>query len=611
MFRKYTGDCTRPGKPDRWISDLPARSSAATTFAVAIMLSFTRSHSVSPSLNRCTIFGLGFLALFASLLIYAAGKGIDPTDESMYLLYYAAPARHLFGLSWFQFVGSLWHDLSGGGVFGLRLWGYATMFACAGLCVAALARQYPDLLALDYHGGLALLTVGSMCATLFMPVILTPGYNSITACGLALTLGGVALIQGKRVRSRAGSLFVGFGCALVLFGKPSSLPALLVLLGLWAWRVHPGRRPVLLGALICAVTVPAVIAIHLPIAEIWRLVWEPIHFLVRFSQVTEPMHIGGLAGGLFKFFLIFCSLAALAAICPASFATPAILILSVVIASMLRRHSSFGLHALAFSLALGLIISTAVLSRPGLRRFTQPGGPPMALILLSFALPFCYFLGSAVPLTMVFGNASFFWWITVLLCLGRFEPLPWAKNLSLFCFIACGLWLALWSWHAFSSPYRHEARIWEETTALQDVPGLERIHVTPAYNSWIQRLRVEAATAGFQPETPILDITGGGPGTTLFLGGTPEGANWIPGGYAMSTEYLRFALDRISPEERRRCWILRLRDDMPRLRFDFGVLREYGIDLEKGYVAVWQDSHPLFRDQEIVLLRPVGFESER
>jgi len=575
------------------------------------MMSITRSRLATPLANPCTSLGIVFLAVFSSLLIYAAGRGIDPTDESFYLLYYAAPARHLFWVSWFQFVGSLWYGLAGGSVFGLRLWGYATMLACAILCVAGLTREYPNLLIRDSNRALALISICSMYATLFMPAILTPGYNSITACGLALVLGGAGLLRGARTRSMAGSFLVGIGCALVVLGKPSSSPVLLGLLGLWAWGARPGRRPLLLAIPICVAAVLAIMLIHLPISAIWRLVWEPINFIMSFHRVREPMHFAGVAKYLLGFSLIFCSLAALAAVCPKRFAAPGVVALSAVAAFMVGRSNSFGIHALAPGLALGLILLTAVLSRPGLRRFAQSEGPPLELILLSFALPFCYFLGSAVPLTMTFGNASFFWWITVLLCLGRMAPSSWARNLSLFCFISCALWLAIWSWQAFSSPHRHESRIWEETAALTVVPGLERVHVTPAYQSWIQRLRAEAESAGFRPGMPVLDISGGGPGLMLFIEASPAGCDWILGGYRMSTEYLRFALDRISTEDRRRCWVLRLKGDQQFLRFDLEVLREYGIDLERGYEAVWQDTHPHYPNRKVVLLRPVGFGPQK
>jgi hypothetical protein len=570
-----------------------------------------KSSAANPFLNPWTSFGLAFFALFALLLVYSAGKGIDPTDESFYLYCYAAPARFLYGLSWFGFAGSIWRDLAGGSVFWLRLLGYVTMLACAGLCVSALARQYPNLLDADENRGMILVIICSIYATLYMPVVLTPGYNSITACGLALTLGGVGLLSGARRSSWAGSLLIGLGCALVLFGKPNSFPALLALLGLWALKVRPELKSVLTAALVCAAIVLAVIVVHMPISETWRLVVEPVSFLFRFHKVMEPMHFGGLARSFFRFFLIFCSLCALAVICPERFAAAAVLALSAVMVFMLRRSSDFGIHALAPSLALGLILLNAVLSRQRLRQFVQPEGPHWDLILLSFAFPFCYFLGTNVPLTMALGNASFFWWITVLLCLGRLRPRPWVRTLSLICFAACVLWMAFWSWHAFSSPYRHGSKIWEETEALTDVPGLERVHVTPAYHIWVQRLRTEAAAAGFRAGMPVLDISGGGPGLMLFIRALPAGSNWILGGYRMSTEYLRFALDHISDEDRPRCWILRLRGDKPFLRFDLGVLRGCGIDPESGYEVVWQDKHPLYPGEEAVLLRPIGLGSKR
>jgi len=575
------------------------------------MLSLKRSRFSTPFLNPWTSLGFVFLALCAALLIYAAGKGIDFTDESFYLLYYAAPARHLFNLSWFQFVGSLWHDLAGGSVFGLRLCGYATMFACAILCLAGLSRAYPILLAADCNRGFALLTVCSIYATLYMPVMLTPGYNSIDACGLALTLGGVALIPRGQTRSFVGSILVGLGCAFVLFGKPNCFLALLVLLALWAWRVRPGRKPVLVAAFVCAVTVFAVIAMHLPISETWRLVWEPVNFLLRVYKVYESMRFEGLGKYVLRSLVTFCSLSAFVTICPKRFAIAGVLTASAVITFMLSHSNSVALGALAPSLALGLLLLTAVQSRRQPQDI-DPEGPSSELILLSFAFPICYFHGSAVPFTMTLGNASFFWWITVLLCLGRLRPVPRIRALSFFCCAACALWLVFWAWHAFSSPYRHGSRIWEETEALTDVPGFERVHVTPFNHSWIQHLRGEAESAGFRPGMPVLDISGGVPGLMLLIDASPAGSNWIFGGYKMSTEYLRFALDRISPEDRRRCWMLRLKGDPPYLRFDLGVLREYGIDPEGSYEAVWQGREPFYQEREIILLRPVGLiPSER
>jgi hypothetical protein len=119
--------------------------------------------------------------------------------------------------------------------------------------------------------------------------------------------------------------------------------------------------------------------------------------------------------------------------------------------------------------------------------------------------------------------------------------------------IAAGFVLALGSllWGTYR-PYGLPAHLLAQDRKLDSGPAAG-VRVDQETLAHVVRLRRIGQENGVRADTPVVDLTGGGPGTALALGGKAPVLPWI---LHVTPHLADVVWDRMSEEERRRAWIV-------------------------------------------------------
>jgi hypothetical protein len=134
-----------------------------------------------------------------------------------------------------------------------------------------------------------------------------------------------------------------------------------------------------------------------------------------------------------------------------------------------------------------------------------------------------------------------------------------------------------------SDPYRQVETIDSQRAAVDINTSGASLAVGGEAAAYIDGLRTDAQISGYQPGTPVLDVTGQSPGLIYALGGTAVGRVWFPGGYYDGVE--RAAAGYVSLEScttLARAWVLW--EPTGQRRLDTEFLHNVGIDIPRGYV---------------------------
>jgi hypothetical protein len=126
--------------------------------------------------------------------------------------------------------------------------------------------------------------------------------------------------------------------------------------------------------------------------------------------------------------------------------------------------------------------------------------------------------------------------------------------------------------------------------------------VSQEMGRYIDALQTAAFEAGFQPETPLIDLTGSSPGAAYVLRGRAHVFPWPPGGYPGSDAAAVFILSRWQPQALAAAWVLTAdREGAPHLTPS--ILREVGLDFPADYERVGEIRLPE-GDRTQILWRP-------
>jgi hypothetical protein len=148
---------------------------------------------------------------------------------------------------------------------------------------------------------------------------------------------------------------------------------------------------------------------------------------------------------------------------------------------------------------------------------------------------------------------------------------------------------------ALAIPYRQPYSIWDNNAKTSIQEGKGELILSPLTADYITKIRDFAKSHGFEPGTPIIDLSCLALGTIYALNSyTPKNA-WITSGSNERTEYFRYALSAIPCEEIIKTWVL-LDDGSAIFPIQPELLSESGLDIEKDYVLVGRVAYPkLFR----------------
>ncbi|MFZ4718351.1 MAG: hypothetical protein ACOYMR_02935 [Ilumatobacteraceae bacterium] len=190
--------------------------------------------------------------------VFSSDRGLDLTDESLYLLALDPPSKEAGWVTPFGWSTSPLFDVVGHDIARTRTLAVVLLVVVGGLMGAAAARWVRT----DRIGTTALVAVGALGAPLLTASFLrTPGYNWANLIGLMLGVAGIALAArapetdgrgrawARRPDLHFAAALLALGCVVAVPAKSTSGIALLVVATVVLWREVDRRRALHLLAL--------------------------------------------------------------------------------------------------------------------------------------------------------------------------------------------------------------------------------------------------------------------------------------------------------------------------------------------------------------------------
>lgn len=560
---------------------------------------------------RSAFWVLTLLLWVLSLLLIRNGFGLY--DNAFYVQSSAYPDDAHMRYSFFDYANAPMYALVGASVRGLRLVAGLLLLLTSGGVLLALRQSLPEPLRERYDGLAPLLLLSAVLTITHLP---TPGYNYWTLIALQLSWLGFWLWMKRPLPVREAmlsTLLIGLGTSLLLAGRPTTLlGSALVFLVLTLLRrgfpAHPLRWMAtgLLGAL--PFPLYLLLAAGPPQAHL-----DSLGRVFRYA-VTLQGYSSGLLGTVQEYVqqsARFLAEGLLLAVGPV-----VLLGLFVLVRQWLRwrryqaqanRGLLLGLLAAAWTLGLlsagllllnspyrvgtvGVLLFALALALWWAARGLLPPPPSSASrrvalgSVVAFVLLVSSAFGSNVEYSFVAGFAFFLGLLAVVLWLLLLPEMPrwfmaWLRA-SLLGLLAFSVLLML----AF--PQAQQSPRWEMQTPVVIRQGRDEIVTSEQTGAFYAELVDTAQQAGFPPDTPLMDFTGGIPGLAYILGARTPGYAWfLLAAGDPRPESLVIILDTWEASERRAAWLITTEAEESQ-SLAAVVLPDYGLRFPQGYRAV-------------------------
>lgn len=567
------------------------------------------------------------VALLAWLLFYA-GYGIDFTDEGLYLNWVATPFAYHWSISQFGFVYHPLHTLLGGDIANLRRANILIVFSLAWVLFAVLLREPPSTATrnrLAQWGISAGLAVASL--TVFSSWLLTPNYNTLTLQALLIVSIGIVLTQQSRASANlVGAVLIGTGGWLSFMAKPSSALAVAVLVLMYLVSARKLSR-----ALLGTAVATAVACLYASAVLIDGSAAGFVRRIQTSLDMAKHLDAGHSVGKIFRLdsyallpneTLAIAVLGSLVLIAMAgnlskrdrhkswsALISAALLGTSLVIASGIVHGSPGfgtyqGLVLFAFPLAAFGLMLVELFFRPPVFQFSH-----LWLVLFFLLMPYAYAFGTNGNYWWAQGFASVFWLVAATAFL-----MPWARQQQGWVFmlpmaVAAQAVAALLLLSGLNQPYRQPQALRLNDSSVQVPKGSGTLKLPAATAQYIQSAQDAALRNGFQPGTPMIDLSGQSPGLLYALQARSVGQAWMIGGYPGSQKLAQAALAQIGCEELANAWLL-MEVSGPR-SLPASVVESYGASADVHFEAVasWRTSAGAggyAKDREQTLLKPIA-----
>jgi hypothetical protein len=152
-------------------------------------------------------------------------------------------------------------------------------------------------------------------------------------------------------------------------------------------------------------------------------------------------------------------------------------------------------------------------------------------------------------------------------------------------------------------PYRLPSKISDQVIECSFYNSSGSLFVDSPTAGYINGLKRIAQKSGWEPGTPLIDLTGGSPGATLILGGRTIGTPWLLGGHPGSTEFAKKVIEKIPMALQKAAWVLTAPQGKRSLPDK--LLVEIGLKFPEKYIPVGKvkTGH---RNEIQILWRPLG-----
>ncbi|WP_143570995.1 hypothetical protein [Tessaracoccus sp. ZS01] len=490
---------------------------------------------------------------------WMTGRGLDLTDEGMYLNWMTSPWDWPWASTQFAFFFHPLWILAGQDLVLVRRYTVLLLLLVGVVFFAAVLRRSFALPRGRSLAWGALLTPTVLLGVGSQSVFFTPSYNLLGLIGLLVSgaaLVGILLPAPAATRRPKLGLWpwvvLGVGGVICFASRPTAGALLLVLVlialvvaGRWSWRGLGVAAGVALTAfLIMALLIDG----------------GPVRFLERVLEGLELYSIQTQRGALdavintFTYdqrwersdilWGVFIGVALAAAVflrragrgAPHGLATLAAL--SGIAAALVTAVGFNPLHGRvgrSVTVAFFLWVGPALALLTGRSRL---GRGSRAVIGALWLLPFVYAFGTHYSTVALAGSAAFCWLGASVAALGS------ARNGRAALPVVGGLWLlvtALCLNAAAGAPPRQEPL--EAQDRALDLAGHGQIYLSPDMSRYLEAVAVGVAAEGFVPGTPVLDLTGESPGLIYHLQATATADSWVIGRYPGSRDRLALELN--------------------------------------------------------------------
>lgn len=574
------------------------------------------------------------------LVLVSANRGFDRTDEAFYLLSIAHPEDVTVTFSMFGAALNPMFRLVDGQIAALRILGTVILWiVSAGAAWLTLTRL--EFQAGMGEGGMRLnwllaLFVSSGAVLYYFLWLLTPSYNWLALVGLiAFWAGFVLWIKSERRTwsARLGAALFAFAAALVFWAKPTSA-ALLVLYPLGAlalerrhWRRLLDGQALLSGAVGFAAgmslpllsgfspqTVVTVLSLGVEHQNVLKPSVYDMPLMVLEQALRQTARL--FAENIFirdHFWVWLTPLAAFALlswskssaalyqrrarILLAGGLSVSLLTAAVVLADEVGRWAL----TVLLLIALYMLAGTQAQRRLSIARGANDSRRNLLWLIPILGLVFVFVFGTTNPYAMQAGMSAFFPILAAALLLrsasgGAVNRLLMRAAHPII--LLSVIWLT-----AISSltPYRQNLSVWQMDYYAQ-VDQTNTLIVSQEMGRYVDALQTAAFEAGFQPETPLIDLTGSSPGAAYVLQGRAYVFPWLLGDYPGSDSAAVFILSRWQPQALAAAWVLTA-DREGASHLTPSILREVGLDFPADYERVGEIRLPE-GDQTQIVWRP-------
>jgi hypothetical protein len=599
-------------------------------------------------INKFLLFvPLAVLIYIFLLLLLNSSRGFDITDESYYVISASQPGNILVSTTQFGYYTGLLYLLSGKNIAVFRIVGVLLLFGAAWFFAFSLDSYSKStsgyvLKARKRWKEITFLSIG--CLAYYKSWLITPSYNWLAL--LSVLIAGSGLLRAttenhhNRVLSRwpryilTDGVIVGFGGGLAFMAKPTSALVLAVTALFWI-GVHSLRFKLKLFFLVSLCTSCFFLLMH---AIVFKDGIVSFYFELRNSLEIERMLIEGYSIGS----LFWQAVDDLTQIPAKVFRlTPTGFLLFPVLLGAVWWMKRQGQEAIAkfihsfFLICFNLFIWYR-LWQTGLWSGTSIGLSSIVFsisLLLSALFTLCAWKKSTgesglIAFKRIVISYVFLFMLAVAPAFGSGNGLVRQMSFG-YVFLAAGaIYIAFWidqyvdrailgsivpvlvsisvlivMMLAFKNPYRLPGNINGqviESSFLIDSGSLKVDQPTAVYINDLKRIALEA---GWEPRTPLIDLTGGSPGATVILDGRIMGIPWLSGGYKGSNEFVTNVLKMVPGSLKNLAWVLTAPEGKRRLSDK--ILAEIGLNFPDRYVAIGKvrTGH---RNELQILWKPLG-----
>lgn len=567
------------------------------------------------------------LASVAVVLVATAWRGLDITDESLYLISARDPgdvvgslsSAHLWTAPLFRAVG---YDIGG-----FRVSGFAAVFAAGALLGTGLARflggcgQLP--VGRAAHVGIAAFcTLGAMLY--FGWTLRAPSYNLLNAAGITAATGATLLAGTCHARFwQKGWLMVGGFClGVAFFAKfPSAIAALVLLAALSAWFQSVGARlvdPLMLVAGFALAAAAHFLLLQTPAqwASSWLRgfqLWQALDVAMGHGTFAKPLsELSNLAIAVVREFgvpILLCLLLAWRGPLGRErrWQTGACLVVSIVFfwkavthgfwrGGDAAFHRDFTIHAGVLVVGLCALVALHVARRSG--NADLPPARVLVCAVLLGAIPFVATLGTGTPIYLSVLLAMGAWFgllVTLLLALARrLGPAVLPVGLGLLAPIAAlqtlsGYWL---------DPYRLHGGFADQNVSVVIGTPPVTIKVDAATAQFFRKMRELAREAKLEPGSDVIGVARLA-GVVFALGARSPGMPWYFSGYPGSRPANDMILGYVEVTRRERAFLMVKGGDESAVPLQIAPGRAF----PGGYLAIGSATWPA-TGESVTLYRP-------